>query len=156
MFVSGGDAEKELEDYKKLQLEKFAKKVVVDSLQFKVNTIVKGHSSASTAKYKSMLDDTAKKQGLLLSKKQLKVLTSAQIQAQRSLSPLPIGQFSTDGYRPNEFEFKSSKGLLPDINRTPINKHDGSHESRNFNRFASMSPFAKRHASSVLAPISPI
>lgn len=157
VFVSGGDAEKELEDYKKLQLEKFAKKVVVDSLLFKVNTIVKGgRNNDSSAKYKSMLDDTAKKQGLLLSKKQIKVLNNAQIQAQRSLSPVPIGQFSGETYRPNEFEFKSSRSLLPDINRTPINKHDGSHESRNFNRFASVSPFAKRHVNSVNAPISPI
>jgi hypothetical protein len=42
----------------------------------------------------------------------------------------------------NEFSFKSSISLLPDINRTPL-KQDGSHVG-NFNRFVGGSPFSRR------------
>lgn len=34
----------------------------------------------------------------------------------------------------NEYAHKPLKGLLPDIQRTPVNR-DGGHESKNFNRF---------------------
>jgi predicted secreted protein len=73
VFVSGGDAEKEAEDYRKNEQNLFSKKVVVDSLQFKVNTIVKKHDLVD--KYKLILEDPPKKNGLSLSKKQLRNMT---------------------------------------------------------------------------------
>jgi hypothetical protein len=53
VFVAGGDAEKELEDYRKSELEKWTKKLVVASPTFKVNTIVSAHSNVD--KYKTIL-----------------------------------------------------------------------------------------------------
>ena len=53
VFVAGGDAEKELEDYRKSELEKWTKKLVVESPTFKVNTIVSAHSNVD--KYKTIL-----------------------------------------------------------------------------------------------------
>ena len=57
MFIAGGDAEKEADDFKKNELETWTKKLVVASPTFKVNTIVSAHNNVD--KYKTILEDSA-------------------------------------------------------------------------------------------------
>ena len=131
MFIAGGDAEKEADDFKKNELETWTKKLVVASPTFKVNTIVSAHNNVD--KYKTILEDSAQKVGLILSKKKVKNLTVRNVQASRALSPLPISQYAQEEWKMNEHAFKSSVGLLPDINKTPM-KPSGNREESNFNR----------------------
>ena len=88
VFVAGGDAEKEYEDYLKAEKDKWEEKVVVDSKNFKVNTIVPKHNNLD--KFKPILQDQAKKMGLVMGKKKLKTLTSRNIHAEQRLSVPPI------------------------------------------------------------------
>ena len=98
---------------------------------FKVNTIVSGHNNVD--KYKTILEDSAQKVGLILSKKKVKNLTVRNVHASRALSPLPISQYAEEQWKMNEHAFKSSVGLLPDINKTPM-KPSGKREESDFNR----------------------
>jgi len=52
----------EIADLKKIEIEKFNQKLVVDSKDFIVNTMVK--SSHVLDKYKNILEDPAKKNGI--------------------------------------------------------------------------------------------
>jgi hypothetical protein len=80
VFVAGGDAEKEYEDYLKAERDAWEKKVVVANKNFKVNKIVGKHNHLD--KYKPILQEDAQKLGLVLSKKKLKSLTSRNIHAE--------------------------------------------------------------------------
>lgn len=71
--MQGGDADKELFEYKKRELENFTSKVVVESTQFKVNTIISYNNNLD--KYKPILEDSAKKVGIILGQKKFKTLT---------------------------------------------------------------------------------
>jgi len=64
------------------------KKVIVACNKFKVNTIVT--ENHNVYKYRSILQDSAKKVGIILSKKKLQNLTGRNVSASRAVSPLPI------------------------------------------------------------------
>lgn len=66
VFASGGDLLSEEADLRRAEVEKFNKALVVDSKEFKVNTMVK--TSHTMDKYRNILEDPAKKNGIQLSR----------------------------------------------------------------------------------------
>ena len=95
--------------------------MVVDSKVFKVNTMTK--KTHLVDKYTSILDDPAKKKGIQLTLKQLKVLKEKSINTTRAVQASPISQLSIEPYKMNEYAPKPLKPLFPDL-ATTSPKHD--------------------------------
>ena len=88
IFAGDGDKNTELSQVKLKEAAEFKKKMVVDSMEFQVNKMVK--NSHIFDKYRSMLEDPAVKKGLRLSRSKLKTLQDRDIKATRQLSPMPV------------------------------------------------------------------